>query len=90
MKDKIHVKITLFLVTGKQQPSPEVEPLELPDDEDMGVDDEDDKGSEGEDEKENPFDIDFMKSKIFNCNIHFFRHNLLFQISFLKYHLKFL
>nr|XP_024217810.1 midasin [Halyomorpha halys] len=48
---------------GKQQPSPEVEPLEIPDDEDMAVD-EDDKGSEGEDEKENPFDIDVMKKKL--------------------------
>ncbi|CAH1402253.1 unnamed protein product [Nezara viridula] len=49
---------------GKQQPSPEVEPLEIPDDEDMAVDEDDDKGSEGEDEKENPFDIDVMKKKI--------------------------
>lgn len=62
-------QIYFSFFTGKQQPSPEVEPLEIPDDEDMAVDEDDDKGSEGEDEKENPFDIDVMKSVFFFSKI---------------------
>ena len=59
-----HVKFLLMhcRFSGNQPPTPEVEPLDIPDDLDMGGD------SSGEDEEnkdeENPFDIDKMKGKL--------------------------
>lgn len=51
--------------TGKHEPQPEPEPLDLP--EDLNLDDEQKDGGEEDKNEENPFDIDEMKGNYLYC-----------------------